>query len=50
MIIDETKFQIKNNGSIYFGGDPWHTPTYRAFLDEIKLSSSTIQGNSLFSN
>jgi hypothetical protein len=45
MIIDETKFQIKNAGSIYFGGDPWHATHYTAFIDEIKINSNTLSVN-----
>lgn len=41
MLLEETKFEITNAGSLYFGGDPWHTAYYTVFIDEIKLSNAT---------
>ncbi len=41
MLLEETKFQVKNAGSLFFGGDPWHTAYYTAFIDEIKFSNTT---------
>ena len=47
LLIDETKFQVKSEGSIYFGGDPWHKVYYKAYLDEIKMRANTLSGNNI---
>ena len=42
LLLDESEFELKNNGIFYIGGDQWHRASYRGFVDEIRFSRKTL--------
>ena len=43
----DSALPFQGHGSFYFGGDPWHSASYTAFLDELKLSTGSFSSKSL---